>query len=565
MSTSDPIPKLPSGSQTVVAKGTSSDNTFSRSMTIKPVVIRDPTSTISEPLTTNVAAVGDPVVLRSSVTIGVFGLKANTTHDIVVGGIKVTSFISTSDGAIPGAVSFTVPNLKSGLYYVDIVDKTTGKSALLGLTRYYSPPRSGYYSYTGETYKAYEPGLNSYTNAGPGLLLKVRVSITVTPTATTVGAEATLTGSGLTPNTKYYITISDNPTSLSGPYLGYVLGEFTSTAVGTIPAGVKVTIPDLPNPIEAGTTWYLHVSTSSQLGDLTSAGCGPVIIYASVTLSPTRGRAGDTVTVIMRGLEAKTMYRIHFGFVDAGSPGDFVGVGITNSLGWASATFTVPSKAEGAYRINLFDSVDSEYVLRDLPVFTIGFDWLIGPVTVISGQSGANEWLDFPESGVDVYVNGSAEVYVATYQSNPGTGFTGDIGNYIDVYVPDISGLNQLEIRKHYTDDEIEALGLVESSLRMYWWTGSLWIPCSETGVNTDENYIWARITATTRPSLSDISGTPFGAAGSPPPPPRPAVGGKLIPVDTSTTLSYMLTTFSTYLTILLIVISTVLLIKRRH
>ncbi|MBS7638633.1 hypothetical protein KEJ49_07135, partial [Candidatus Bathyarchaeota archaeon] len=259
---SDPIPKLPSGSHTVVAKGTSSENTYSRSMTIKPVVIRDPSATISEPLTTNVAAVGDPVVLRSSVTIGVFGLKANTVHNVVVGGVKVATFTTTSDGAIPGAVSFTVPTLKSGLYYVDIVDTTTGKSALLGLTRYYSPPRSGY-TYTGETYRAYVPDLNSYHSAGAGLLLTVSIGITVTPTATTVGAEATLTGSGLTPNTLYYITISDSATTLSGPYLGYVLGEFTSTAGGAIPAGVKVTIPDLPNPIEAGTTWYLHVSTSS--------------------------------------------------------------------------------------------------------------------------------------------------------------------------------------------------------------------------------------------------------------------------------------------------------------
>ena len=161
--------------------------------------------------------------------------------------------------------------------------------------------------------------------------------------------------------------------------------------------------------------------------------------------------------------------------------------------------------------------------------------WLTAPLTpdpdgtgvIASSQFGRDTTLTYPESNVDVCVSGSAEVYVGTYESNPGARFMGDIGNYIDVYVPDVSDLTELEIRKYYTDDEIEALELDEHSLRLYWRSGTDWVQCSDTGVNTEENYIWARIGADTTPSLNDLTGTPFGAAGRL----RP-VGGVIIPVD---------------------------------
>ena len=35
---------------------------------------------------------------------------------------------------------------------------------------------------------------------------------------------------------------------------------------------------------------------------------------------------------------------------------------------------------------------------------------------------------------------------------------------------------------------------------------------CRESGVNKAERYVWAKITAATTPSLSDLTGTPFTA-----------------------------------------------------
>ena len=49
----------------------------------------------------------------------------------------------------------------------------------------------------------------------------------------------------------------------------------------------------------------------------------------------------------------------------------------------------------------------------------------------------------------------------------------------------------------------------------MYWYDGTEWLPCSDTGVNTDEHYIWAKIRDNTSPSLAQMTGTLFGIGGS--------------------------------------------------
>ena len=51
------------------------------------------------------------------------------------------------------------------------------------------------------------------------------------------------------------------------------------------------------------------------------------------------------------------------------------------------------------------------------------------------------------------------------------------------------------EIRVYYTDEEVEAAGIKEDALRLYYFDGADWIPCEDTGVNTAENYVWARVT----------------------------------------------------------------------
>ncbi len=151
-----------------------------------------------------------------------------------------------------------------------------------------------------------------------------------------------------------------------------------------------------------------------------------------------------------------------------------------------------------------------------------------------------------------VQVSGTATLTVAEYANNPGTNsFSGDLNKYIDVQVDDTSSVSQIEIRLYYTDAEIA--GQIEFLLRMRWWNGTEWALCSNTGVNTANiagpqaysGYMWAIITATSSPSLSDLAGTPFGGGGIviPPPPPPPVIPETTIPPTTTTTVPPTTTT----------------------
>ena len=100
---------------------------------------------------------------------------------------------------------------------------------------------------------------------------------------------------------------------------------------------------------------------------------------------------------------------------------------------------------------------------------------------------------------------------------NTGTPTFSSAGLYVDVYVPEPDKLTSITIRVYYKDADISAQGLVESELRLYYWDNLAlaWLPCSDSGVNTDEDYIWATLTENTKPPLSYLLGGPFGG-GSP-------------------------------------------------
>lgn len=118
-----------------------------------------------------------------------------------------------------------------------------------------------------------------------------------------------------------------------------------------------------------------------------------------------------------------------------------------------------------------------------------------------------------------IVTGGPATITMAKYSDNPGSGLgeilSGDIGKYIDIHIDNFTTSTELEIRLYYTDDEIA--GKDESTLKMYWWNGTNWLPCSDTGVNTSLNYIWAKINDGTTPDLflGEIPRTPFAGAGN--------------------------------------------------
>ena len=117
---------------------------------------------------------------------------------------------------------------------------------------------------------------------------------------------------------------------------------------------------------------------------------------------------------------------------------------------------------------------------------------------------------------------GTPTVTVAKYSDNPGRGFAGSTGKYIDVHVDELAGVDEIEIRLYYTEAEMG--GLVESSLRLRWWNEARdrWVVCSDSGVDTTDiagppaysGYMWAKIRDNTTPTLEQLTGAVFGGSG---------------------------------------------------
>ena len=88
------------------------------------------------------------------------------------------------------------------------------------------------------------------------------------------------------------------------------------------------------------------------------------------------------------------------------------------------------------------------------------------------------------------------------------------MGKWVDVLVGSGSGLESAEIRVHYTAQERGDLD--EGSLRLYWWNGSKWTLCSDSGVDKSSGFVWAKLDGDGRPGPADLQGTLFavGTAG---------------------------------------------------
>jgi len=115
----------------------------------------------------------------------------------------------------------------------------------------------------------------------------------------------------------------------------------------------------------------------------------------------------------------------------------------------------------------------------------------------------------------EINVNGITTGTLAKFTTDPSRlNSENSIEKYVDVYVPETSCTNQIEIRVYY--DESMLNGVDENSLKLYWYDGNSWKECSNTGVNTVENYVWALVDDTTTPSLKELLGTPFSGFGNP-------------------------------------------------
>jgi len=192
----------------------------------------------------------------------------------------------------------------------------------------------------------------------------------------------------------------------------------------------------------------------------------------------------------------------------------------------------------GQWQSGEYETVGYEGITDDLPNYVVTADfifpmtdlwnWLeLVTETVTDGTVDATE-----EADTEVEVDGTATVTVAQYvvKVNPVGPAPTDFNSqdkYIDVYVPDTTEANELEIRLYYTDDELAAANISEESLRLFWWDGDDWVACSDSGVNTASingysGYMWAKIRNDTTPPLTQLQGTEWGGYGHPSTAPKP-------------------------------------------
>jgi parallel beta-helix repeat protein len=196
------------------------------------------------------------------------------------------------------------------------------------------------------------------------------------------------------------------------------------------------------------------------------------------------------------------------GPTDSGNPGgtgdSLVGTNTTYRP-WLGAPLVLPVQYEtlsaGTYTVNATAEADTEVTL-----------------TISDGNQ------------TDIYI-GKYESQPFPQEAFPDTA----LGIYIDILVSNPDAVNwPIYVEVSYTDDEVTAAGIDESTLGLYYYQSvDTFHRCSDTGVDTANNIIWANVT---QEEAGYLVGTPFGAGGQPsaPPPPPPPV----LPVSAVPTLS---------------------------
>ncbi len=138
------------------------------------------------------------------------------------------------------------------------------------------------------------------------------------------------------------------------------------------------------------------------------------------------------------------------------------------------------------------------------------------------------------DTTVTLTTTGPTEIYIARYASQPfpDEPFPDEaLGKYIDIHVSNPENVVwPIYVEVSYTDGEVAAAGIEESSLGLYYYeVPDTFHRCSDTGVNPVQNFIWANVTAE---ESGYLAGSAFGTGGFPPPPPPVAVGGEVYPIN---------------------------------
>jgi hypothetical protein len=355
------IPFSTVGDHTVTATDANRDQA-SATFTVIPSIMIFPTS---GPVGTIVTVSGQGFAASSKITITFDGAQQATSPP--VSSNNVGSFISTS---------FAVPSSSIGGHMVSALD-SKGDSASATFT--------------------------------------VAPSITLSPVMGPVGTVVTASGSSFAASSNITIEFDGN-----------VVATTTATSSGSIPLGVTFYVP----ASGSGGHMVTAIDDSSD-----SANALFTVTTPSISLSPTNGPIGTTVTVSGSNFVPSSTIVVRFGPSQVQTTPATV---TASNVGSFSASFTVPSYSAGNYVVSATDNsinnntASAPFTLT--PTITISpTSGIVGTTVTVSGSNFA------PSSTITITYNGMAQ---STSPSTVTSNNTGSFTATFSVPVTSNGGLN---------------------------------------------------------------------------------------------------------------------------
>jgi len=379
-------PDLPGGSNTLT--GTDGIVSGTATVFILPNDINGAHTALSAPSGTATST----TIVRTGTNFGVHGLLASTSYTIVWDPTEATetalgTFTSTSTGQIPApGVQVTIPSGQSGNHLIGlktasgtytffnavsastISSTATETAGPASCTTACSPDASN---------NAFSSQVTTITGQYQDGIFVLTASLTAIPTVANIGGSVGLTGLGLPGATTFELGMSmagtNNagspgtapssaagfvPSTCNSPSTGaqfqfpaqpsVVLGSFTSTSSGAVPASTSVSLSDAPTiaGLEQGTLYCIFAQTATNFGSGAPTGTAKFLLQASGSNNMTSAPSGHNVIMTAHALASGGGYNILFApyaLSNGNIVGTVVGALLANQNGAGSATFTVPS------------------------------------------------------------------------------------------------------------------------------------------------------------------------------------------------------------------------------
>ncbi len=232
---------------------------------------------------------------------------------------------------------------------------------------------------------------------------------------------------------------------------------------------------------------------------------------------------------------------------------------ITANSGYNITNVAVDGVSQGAISSYTFTNVTVNHTIY-ATFYTTVISGTSGNITVPSNQTNyVVNASTVAQTTITVTTNASpVSIDVTRYSGNPHPEAplpANMVPKYNDIIISNTNAVIwPMHVEIAYTDSDIA--GIVESSLRMYYFQGSTWHVCSDTGVNTSGKYVWANLTE------AEAAGSPIIIGGNQVGAPT-TIGGTVFSVNKVQILLPWLSEFGAFL--LFVVLSTMLVVKKRR